>query len=146
MAVLLALVVGACDDAPPPAGGASPVPSPAAFVGPAWSALSIRGLAVPPGMPVQVSFTVDEVRGTGPCNSFGGRYRLDMGSGRVAFDEMAATARGCVDENRTAIDVAFFQAISRADRLFLDPDGRLHLTGAAGEVVLSRVTVPGPTD
>jgi hypothetical protein len=52
---------------------------------------------------------------------------------------MAATTRGCVDENRTEIDVAFFGAISRADRVFLDPDGRLHLTGPGGEVILAEM-------
>jgi heat shock protein HslJ len=139
LAILVALLVGACDAAVPPPGEGSPAPSAAAFAGPVWTALSIRGLAVPPGTPVQVSFTADEVNGTGPCNSFGGRYRFDTGSGRIAFDEMAATARGCVDENRTAIDVAFFGAISRADRAFLDPDGRLHLTGPGGEVILAKL-------
>jgi heat shock protein HslJ len=137
-AILLAAVLAACD-----AGGSYPGEAPRAsvapFAGPAWSALSIRGLAVPPDTPAQITFTADEVRGTGPCNSFGGHYRLDAASGRIAFDQMAATARGCVDENRTAIDVAFFQAISRADRVFLDPDGRLHLTGLAGEVVLAKM-------
>lgn len=139
VAIVLVATLAACDPAAPPPGDASAAPSPAAFAGPGWSALSIRGLAVPPGLPVQVSFTADEIRGIGPCNAFGGRYRFDAASGRIAFDQMAATARGCVDENRTAIDVAFFEAISRADRLFLDPDGRLHLTGPGGEVVLAKM-------
>jgi heat shock protein HslJ len=139
VAVVLTAWLVACDAAPAPSGGGSPAPSAAAFAGPPWSALSIRGLAVPPGLSVQVSFTADEIRGIGPCNSFGGHYRFDAASGRIAFDQMAATARGCVDENRTAVDAAFFEAISRADRVFLDPDARLHLTGPGGEVVLAKV-------
>src|SRR5262249_51103908 len=138
VAVVLAVVLAACDAEASPSGAASPA-APAAFPGPAWAALSIRGLAGPPGMSGQVSFTAEEIPRAGPCNAFGGRYRFDAGSGRITFDQMAATTRGCVDENRTAVDVAFFAAISRADRAFLDPDGRLHLTGQGGEVVLAKV-------
>jgi heat shock protein HslJ len=136
---LLVLGLAGCDAAGPSRGGASPAASPAFFVGPRWSALAIRGLDVPPGTPVTVRFTVDSVEGTGPCNTFGGSYRFDAGSGAIVFDQLASTPRGCVDENRTAIDTSFFQVLSRADRLFVDPDGRLHLTGPAGDVVLAKL-------
>jgi heat shock protein HslJ len=85
-----------------------------------------------------MTFTIDQVQGSGGCNRFGGGYRYDESSGRIAFDRLAMTAMGCVDEHRGALETVFFQAVGQADRLYLDADGRLHLTGPGGEVVLEK--------
>jgi heat shock protein HslJ len=132
LAILLAALLAACDaEATPPPSAAAPV----GIVGPTWIATSIRGVPVAAESAPTITFASDQVRGTGACNDFGGGYRFDPATGQIRFDALAVTARGCLDEQRTATDTAFFQAISGADRLFLDEGGQLHLIGSGGAIV-----------
>jgi heat shock protein HslJ len=135
--VLAGLAVAGCDAATPaPSGSTLPT---SAFVGPDWGAIAIRGLAPVPGHEPRITFGPGSVRGTGGCNGFSGAYRYDAATGAIAFDQLAMTAMGCLQPGVGGVETAFSDALARADHLAMDADGRLHLTGAGGEVVLAKL-------
>jgi heat shock protein HslJ len=91
-----------------------------------------------PGHEPSIQFAGARVRGSGGCNEFSGEYRYDEPTGAVAFDQLAMTAMGCLDGRVSAVETAFGSILAGADRLRLDADGRLHVTGPAGEIVLAK--------
>jgi heat shock protein HslJ len=54
------------------------------------------------------------VAGTGGCNRFGGRYRLD-GASQVRFSRLASTKRLC-EERTMRVEERFLDALQRAER------------------------------
>jgi heat shock protein HslJ len=135
--VVLVLIVAGCDEVASPDGGSGTLPA-VAFVGPTWSAISVAGQQpVPDAVPTMI-FTADRVKGNGGCNTFGGGYRYDGSSGRIAFEPLAMTLMACLDNHRMVVESAFVGAVNTADHLAVDADGRLHLTGPGGEVVLTK--------
>jgi heat shock protein HslJ len=135
-ALALASLAVACDAAIPAASGIGPAAS--AFVGPRWTAIAIRGQAPVPGHEPAIQFTDGGVRGSGGCNGFSGGYRHDERTGAIAFDRLAMTAMGCLDPRVGQVEAAFSDVLVSADRVSLDADGRLHLTGPAGAIVLAK--------
>jgi heat shock protein HslJ len=136
LAVLLfASLVAGCDAAMAPG---SPGPAPGAFVGPSWSAISVAGHAPVPGREPSVQFAGGQFRGSGGCNQLFGNYRYDQATGAIEFRNIGMTAIGCLDGQVSTIEATFTQALGQANRLDLDADGRLHLSGAAGEIVLAK--------
>jgi heat shock protein HslJ len=136
MAVLVAALGVACDAASPAASGVGPAAS--AFIGPRWTAIAIRGQAPVPGHEPAIQFADGAVRGSAGCNGFSGGYRYDQRTGAIAFDRLAMTAMGCLDPRVGQVEAAFSDVLVAADRVSLDADGRLHLTGPAGEIVLAK--------
>jgi heat shock protein HslJ len=129
-------VVAACDPAAsPPSGSGLPA---SAFVGPRWTAIAIGAQQPVPGHEPSIQFGSGRVQGNGGCNGFSGTFRYDEGTGAAAFDGLAMTAMGCLDPRIGIVETAFSNILSRADRIALDADGRLHLSGPAGEVVLAK--------
>jgi heat shock protein HslJ len=140
-ALLAALVIlgvaVACDDAVVPSGSLGPAPD--AFLNVGWSVVSIRGQAPVPDSEPSIAFSATHVKGSGGCNQFGGNYRYDPSTGAIAFDQLAMTAMGCLDQRVGSVETAFMQALTQADHLDLDADARLHLTGAGGEIVFAKM-------
>jgi heat shock protein HslJ len=140
--LVLGLLVAACDDAGPAPPAGSPGPPAAAFVGPLWSTISVRGQPPVPGSEPTITFARERLQGTGGCNQLSGRYRYDEASGTIAFEDLAMTAMACVDNRTMAFESAFAQALTQATRVDRDADGRLHLSGPGGEIVLA-ATIEG---
>jgi heat shock protein HslJ len=136
--VLLALLAAGCDVGAPAAPAGSPGPPAAAIEGPTWTAIAVGGQLPVPGHEPSIQLDAGRVRGSGGCNGFSGGYRYDARTGRIAFDGLAMTAMGCLDPRVGPIETAFSGILAGADRLALDADGRLHVTGPAGEIVLAK--------
>ena len=139
--VLAALVAASCDVGPPAASAGSPGslgPPAAAIEGPTWTAIAVGGQLPVPGHEPSIQLDAGRVRGSGGCNGFSGGYRYDAATGAIAFDGLAMTAMGCLDPRVGLVETAFSGILVGADRLALDADGRLHVTGPAGEIVLAK--------
>jgi heat shock protein HslJ len=139
VAATVSVLLVACDESAPPAPAASPGPPASAFIGPRWSAIAVRGEAPVPGAEPTMTFGETQVQGTGGCNQFSGTYRYDAATGTIAFGSLAMTAMGCIDNRINAIESHFAEVIGRATRLDLDADGRLHVSGPSGEVILAKM-------
>ncbi len=137
LGLLVVSVVAACDDAVAPGGNVGPAPE--VFVNVPWSAISIRGQAPIPGHEPSIVFAGAHAKGSGGCNQFGGDYRYDQGTGTIELSNLAMTAMGCLDQRVGSVETAFVQALAQANGLGLDADGRLHLNGPGGEIVLAKV-------
>ncbi len=140
VAIVMSLfaVLGGCGTTTPPASSGAGGPSASAFVGPNWTAITIRGQAPVPGSEPTIQFVGGNVNGSGGCNHFSGGFRYDEATGAVAFDQLAMTAMACVDQRVGAVETAFSGALAQANQLALDGDGRLHLAGPGGEIVLAK--------
>ena len=136
--VLAALTAAGCEEGAPAVSPGSPGPPAAAIEGPTWTAIAVGGQLPVPGHEPTIQLLAGRVRGSGGCNGFSGRYRYDAGTGAVAFDNLAMTAMGCLDPRIGTVESAFSGILAGADRLALDADGRLQLTGPAGEIVLAK--------
>jgi heat shock protein HslJ len=136
--VLAALAAAGCDEGAPAGSAGSPGPPAAAVEGPTWTAIAIGGQPPVPGHEPSIQLVGGRVRGSGGCNGFSRGYRYDERTGTIAFDNLAMTAMGCLDPRVGPIETAFSGILAGADRLALDADGRLHVTGPAGEIVLAK--------
>ena len=139
--VVFVVLVAACDSAAPPATPASPAP--VTLDGTSWVVDSAAGRIAPaprgPGAErATLSFSVDRITGFSGCNGFGGSYRYDPTSGQFQVRELASTLVGCLDNAVGVFESSYTMALSSAVALTLDANGRLHLGGPAGEVILER--------
>jgi heat shock protein HslJ len=135
LAALLGVLVAvaACGEAPtdPSRSGV-----PATMSGTSWRVVSVGGrIPVPGGVPT-IAFEVARVTGSGGCNSFGGSYRYDAGSGRITFENVAMTAMGCLDARRNDFETVFSQALFQVGLVSIDAPGLLTLSGPGGAIVL----------
>ncbi len=132
----ISLVVAGCDDAGGDSGGASPAAAPS-LAGTSWSAFTINGVRPIGPVAPTIRFTDSAVSGSAGCNSYGGTYGFEPGSGAIRFDEkaLAMTAMACVDERIMNQEGIFVRGVSTATKATRTGDGRLILTGPAGEIV-----------
>jgi heat shock protein HslJ len=110
---------------------------PTTLAGSAWRVVTIAGKPLVVGNEPTMSFSADQVKGSGGCNSYSGQYRYDPSTGAITFDLLAMTARGCVEQARAAVEVAFSTAMIAVTSASIDPQGRLVLSGPGGEIVLA---------
>jgi heat shock protein HslJ len=82
-------------------------------------------------------FKIADAIGSGGCNDWYSPYRYDPSSGRIAFDQVAMTARGCANAAAGPVEEAFAKALVAVTSASIDPAGRLVLSGTGGEVVLA---------
>ena len=131
---LVAVIAIACEaDAPPESSG----PGPSTLVGTAWSAVSVDGGPAPvPGKEPTIAFDAGTVTGDAGCNMFFGKYGYEPATGRFVFQELAMTARGCLDDRLNAFETAFSQALGSADHLAMDGQTLL-MTGPAHRIVFA---------
>jgi heat shock protein HslJ len=136
----VALLATACDSEAPPERGGDPGPS--VLSGSEWSVVSVDGRAAPlPGKEPSVAFAAGTVTGDGGCNRFSGNYRYEPTTGQITFQELAMTARGCLDDRLNAFETSFMQAFGTAQQAGIDGP-RLVLTSPGHRIVL----VPRATD
>ena len=130
-ALALILTVVACADEGPPASPSGE--HPATLDGSSWTVVAINGMATPRGAQPTMEFAAATVRGSGPCNHYGGSYRYDPTSGELRFDGLGMTAMACAEAARNQVETAFIQAVGQPVLVVtLQPDGHLVLLGSAG--------------
>jgi heat shock protein HslJ len=130
-----AIVVAACgmfEDPSPP--GAS---LPATLFGTTWRVQSVARRTPSLGAEPTIAFQGGNIKGSGGCNSFGGKYDYDAATGAFALHEFGATAMACADKARTDYESLFFATMGQVSSVSTDPtSGALLLNGPAGQIVL----------
>ena len=143
LAIVASIALAACDAEPSPSPSG---PGPSSLAGTSWTLVSVNGRLPVPLAPPTLAFTDTDAFGTGGCNGYGGKYRYDPRTGSIVFRDMGMTLMLCVDNGRNFVESAFFGALTAATRVAFDAGGRLHLAGAAGELVLVSGVRPGASD
>lgn len=118
----LALILAAC---------ATP-PGPATLTGPEWRLESIAGAA--PARPSTLRFDEDRLMGRGPCNNYGGSWRME--EGRLRTGPVIATRMAC-PEPAMGQEGMLLRLIETGRIARLTPD-RLELVGADGTRLVAR--------
>jgi heat shock protein HslJ len=109
----------------------------ASLAGTAWRVVSVAGAAPVAGREPTITFEPERVSGTTGCNQYFGGYTLVGGA--IAFSAVGMTRMAC-DDAVGQIEGAFTGALTAATSATFDAEGRLHLAGPGGEIVLG----PGP--
>jgi len=109
------------------------------LAGTAWWAVSVAGAAPVAGREPTITFAADRVSGTTGCNQYFGGYTLVGGA--IAFSEVGMTRMAC-DDAIGQIEGAFTSALTAATTAAIDAEGRLHLAGTGGEIVLEPDSEP----
>ena len=110
------------------------------FAGTAWRVVSVAGLAPVAGREPTITFAADRVTGTTGCNQYFGGYTL--GDGAITFSAIGMTRMAC-DDAVGQTEAAFTAALTAATTASIDAEGRLHLAGPAGEIVLDPGSATG---
>jgi heat shock protein HslJ len=128
-------VVTACamfEDEAPPSNGV-----PATLVGTTWRVQSVARRTPVVGAEPTIAFAAGELKGSGGCNSFGGKYDYDPATGTFAVHEFGATAMACVEMARTDYESLFFATMGQVTSVSTDPTtGAVLLNGPGGQIVL----------
>jgi heat shock protein HslJ len=103
----------------------------------AWRAVSINGQPVVAGSEPTAKFMVTDSNGSGGCNDWFSPYKYDPSTGRLTFEQLAMTARGCLDPTAASVETAFANVLSTVSTASIDPDGRLVLAGSGGQIVFA---------
>lgn len=140
-AALLALA--GCD-----AFGPTPVSRPAAIdLGGTWTTVSVPGIVIADRLEApQVQFTDGgRIEGATGCNDFEAVIEIDgeaLTVGPVDTGEPAGGGGAACTARARQIEAAFAFALTQADRITADPEsGRLIISGAGGEIVLTQPAV-----
>lgn len=147
MAALAALTLAACEEQPrqsdlwgpipPPATEpAAPTPQDTAFMEGDWTLATLSDAAPPKGASrITFKITGDRIEATSQCKRYAWTYTLtDKG-----FDaERADTGQPDCERKFTLWELAFEEAISRANTAEMELDGGLLLKGPGGQAKLSR--------
>lgn len=118
----LALILAAC---------ATP-PGPATLTGPEWRLESIAGAA--PARPSTLRFEEGRLMGRGPCNNYGGPWRMEEGQLRTG--PLIATRMAC-PEPAMGQEGVLLRLIETGRLTRLTPD-RLELVGRDGTRLVAR--------
>lgn len=103
----------------------------------AWRAVSINGQTPVAGSEPTARFMITDANGSGGCNDWFSPYTYDPSTGRLAFEQLAMTARGCLDPAAQASETAFAAVLGTVTSASIDPEGRLVLSGQGGEIVMA---------
>ena len=132
----LALAAVACDFSAPSDFEGGGIPS---LTGTSWVVATVNGRPPLPDAVPTLAFDTGNVKGFGGCNQIGGRYQLDVATGRFAVLELGGTAMGCVQAGVLDFETAFMTTLGRANQAAIDPAGQLVLTGPGTQIVLVSV-------
>lgn len=121
-ALALSLSLAACASAP----------GPATLTGPEWRLESIAGAA--PARPSTLRFEEDRLMGRGPCNNYGGGWRMEEGQLRTGA--LIATRMAC-PEPAMGQEGVLLRLIETGRIARLTPD-RLELVGSDGTRLVAR--------
>jgi len=117
---------------------------PSTLNGTVWRAVTINGRQPVAGSEPTAVFGATNVNGSSGCNSYGGTYTYDPSTGTIAFKDVAMTLMLCAQPARNVVESLFTQAFNAAASASIDPQGRLVLSGPAGEIVLVVAGAPAP--
>jgi heat shock protein HslJ len=94
------------------------------------------GRDVPNDAHVDITFDGSQAHGSSGCNTYGGGYRADAGSGGLTFGDLASTAMACADRRVMDLEGSYLAALRdvRGYQVTGDQQG-LQLTG--GKAVLT---------
>ena len=148
VAAVLALLVTAVACAPAPAPSLSRVSHPAQLANTSWDLVTLNGASPVPGTAATLEFTATQFGGAAPCNSFGGAFAYDAGTGAVRFDQIVSTKRACVAGPASQLEAAYFAALRTVSEADMDVDGHLVLVSAGGPLVFGvagRPALPPPS-
>jgi heat shock protein HslJ len=132
--LVVMIAVAACGEPGPSDPNGPGVP--ATIAGTSWRVVTVGGRAPVAGSVPTITFEVARVTGSGGCNSFGGSYRHDAGSGRISFENLGMTAMGCAERQVTEFETVFSQALVQVELVSVDARGLLTLSGPGGAIVL----------
>jgi len=110
------------------------------LAGTAWRAVSVADAAPVAGREPTITFAADRVSGTTGCNQYFGGYTLVGGA--IAFSAVGMTRMAC-DDAVGQFEGAFTAALTATTTAAIDADGRLHLGGPGGEIVLDPGSATG---
>jgi heat shock protein HslJ len=100
-------------------------------------------VAVPDGVSATISFSEDQVSGSGGCNQFTGSYTTDGSS--ISIGPLATTLMGCLPEV-AVVEAAYLMRLDEVTTYAI-VEGTLTLSDDAGTVVLSYTeSVPLPLE
>lgn len=114
---------------------ARPTRSTANLDGTAWVLMLLKGDSPVKGSRVSLRFEEGgQVRGSGGCNSYFGKYAVRHGSA-LTISGVASTEEGCVGPSISEQEVRYFETLQRAAGYRIT-DQRLEISDAAGGIVL----------
>lgn len=126
IAVVLTLLVAACDATESSPGTPEPIPT-GDLAGTEWVLREIDGVETVATSRPSLAFEAGRVTGTTGCNSLGGEYAVDGSS--IAFSPLATTKRAC-EPGLMDQEAAVLDALSGVTAWEIGQDGRLRLRGA----------------
>jgi heat shock protein HslJ len=149
LALVAAVALGACAEAPPPA-------APGGLEGTTWVVDRDSVLGVDPSAPAGARATIrfegGEVGGSAFCNHYGGTYRLEGDRLQIRIEMMTEIA---CDEPLMAMDATFFDLLEAVETFelgdgaltLIGPDRRLGFSAEpSAELVGTRWSVEGLVD
>ena len=104
------------------------------FVGTAWRAVSVDGQPPIEGSEATIEFGEDRLYGTTGCNRYFGGYTLSGET--LTLTPVGMTMMAC-DGPVGALENVFVRVINAADRVTVDAEGRLVVSGAGGTLVFA---------
>ena len=134
--VLVAILLAAC-------GPLTREAHPSTLANTVWRAVSVNGQPPVAGNEPTARFMVTDAKGSGGCNDWFSPYTYDPSSGRIAFMQLAMTARGCDAPELEPVERAFADVLEAVTDASIDPEGRLVLSGPAGKIVFAVDAVGG---
>jgi heat shock protein HslJ len=140
--VVAGLLLAACAA---PAGAGGPPPAGTPSIAGNWELVDGTSGSTPIRLPQRgrgtLSADATRVTGTAFCNGYGARYRLE--GDRLRLTDLASTAMGCLDDDRTAAEGAFLDVLGAGGIRVTRTAGSLTLTNAKG-VLHFRPQIPVP--
>jgi heat shock protein HslJ len=109
----------------------------ATLAGTAWRAISVGGKLPVAAHEPWITFTTDQVTGSGGCNGFGGTYTFV--NGILKFGEIATTLALC-DGPVGSIESSFGEVLRTVRSVSIDASGQLLIDGTAGQVLFVPTT------
>jgi heat shock protein HslJ len=104
------------------------------LVGTAWRAVSVDGQPPIEGSEGTIEFSEDRLYGTTGCNRYFGGYTLTGET--LSLTPVGMTMMAC-DGPVGDLENVFVRVINAADRLTIDADGHLVVSGAGGALVFA---------
>lgn len=97
-----------------------------------WRLLSMPGDADFDAVEVSLNFDgAGGIGGNGGCNSYGGQYESFAAENTIKFSEIFSTMMFCEENNASAIEAAYFQALNEAQS-YTQTFESLRISGPSG--------------
>lgn len=84
------------------------------------------------------------ITGSGGCNRFAGSFQREAADNKVLLTGIVSTRVGCAENDKTLLEVAFFDALHQTRRYRLTDNTHLDLMAETGEVLAQFEAVAAP--